>query len=100
MTYHKRTKENNRMKTYRIAVIAGDGIGQEVIPVGIKVLEATGARFGFRFEWTHFPWGSDYYFEHGAMMAADALAQLRPLDAIYLGAVGDPRLQDNVTLNG
>jgi tartrate dehydrogenase/decarboxylase / D-malate dehydrogenase len=88
------------MKTYRIAVIAGDGIGQEVIPVSIKVLEAAGARFGFQFEWTHFPWGSDYYFEHGAMMAADALDQLRPLDAIYLGAVGDPRLQDNVTLNG
>jgi tartrate dehydrogenase/decarboxylase / D-malate dehydrogenase len=88
------------MKNYRIAVIAGDGIGQEVIPVGIKVLEAAGARFGFRFDWTHFPWGSAYFFEHGAMMAADALDQLRPLDAIYLGAVGDPRLQDNVTLNG
>jgi tartrate dehydrogenase/decarboxylase / D-malate dehydrogenase len=88
------------MKTYRIAVIAGDGIGQEVIPAGIRVLEAAGARFGFQFEWTHFPWGSDYYFEHGAMMPADALDQLRPMDAIYLGAVGDPRLQDNVTLNG
>src|SRR5262247_3469085 len=88
------------MKTYRIAVIAGDGIGQEVIPVGIKVLEAAGARYGFGFEWTHFPWGSDYFFEHGAMMAPDALDQLRPLDAIYLGAVGDPRLQDNLTLNG
>jgi tartrate dehydrogenase/decarboxylase/D-malate dehydrogenase len=100
MAYHKRTKENNRMKTYRIAVIAGDGIGQEVIPAGIQVLEAAGARFGFQFEWTHFPWGSDYYFEHGTMMAADALDQLRPQDAIYLGAVGDPRLQDNVTLNG
>ncbi len=88
------------MKTYRVAVIAGDGIGQEVIPASIQVLEAAGARFGFQFEWTYFPWGSDYYFEHGAMMAADALDQLRPLDAIYLGAVGDPRLQDNVTLNG
>jgi tartrate dehydrogenase/decarboxylase / D-malate dehydrogenase len=100
MTYHKQTQENHRMKTYRIAVIAGDGIGQEVIPAGIKVLEAAGARFGFRFEWAHFPWGSDYYFEHGVMMAADALDQLRALDAIYLGAVGDPRLQDNLTLNG
>jgi tartrate dehydrogenase/decarboxylase/D-malate dehydrogenase len=88
------------MKTYRIAVIAGDGIGREVIPAGIKVLEAAGARFGFQFEWTHFSWGSDYYFEHGAMMPADGLDQLRPLDAIYLGAVGDPRLQDNLTLNG
>jgi tartrate dehydrogenase/decarboxylase/D-malate dehydrogenase len=88
------------MKTYRIAVIAGDGIGQEVIPAGIQVLEAAGARFGFAFAWTQFPWGSDYYFAHGAMMAADGIEQLRPFDAIYLGAVGDPRLQDNVTLNG
>jgi tartrate dehydrogenase/decarboxylase / D-malate dehydrogenase len=88
------------MKTYRIGVIAGDGIGQEVIPTGIQVLEAAAARFGFQFEWTHFPWGSDYFFEHGKMMAADALDHLQPLDAIYLGAVGDPRLQDNVTLNG
>jgi tartrate dehydrogenase/decarboxylase/D-malate dehydrogenase len=88
------------MKTYRIAVIAGDGIGREVIPAGIKTLEAAGARRGFKCEWTHFSWGSDYYFEHGVMMAADALAQLRPLDAIYLGAVGDPRIQDNITLNG
>ncbi len=88
------------MKTYRIAVIAGDGIGREVIPAGIKVLEAAGASFGFRLEWTHFPWGTDYYFEHGVMMAADALEQLRPCSAIYLGAVGDPRIQDHVTLNG
>jgi tartrate dehydrogenase/decarboxylase / D-malate dehydrogenase len=88
------------MRTYRIAVIAGDGIGREVIPAGIDVLEAAGSRFGFQFEWTHFSWGSDHYFEHGSMMPADALDQLRPLDAIYLGAVGDPRLQDNLTLNG
>jgi tartrate dehydrogenase/decarboxylase / D-malate dehydrogenase len=88
------------MKTYRIAAIAGDGIGKEVIPVGIEVLEAAGARFGFGFEWAYFPWGSDYYFEHGVMMPSDGLDLLRRLDAIYLGAVGDPRLQDNVTLNG
>ncbi|MBO0722796.1 MAG: tartrate dehydrogenase [Blastocatellia bacterium] len=88
------------MKTYRIAVIAGDGIGREVIPAGIDVLEAAGERFGFKFEWTHFPWGSDYYFEHGAMMPSDGLEQLRQHDAIYLGAIGDPRLQDNLTLNG
>src|SRR5262245_18093803 len=88
------------MKTYRIAVIAGDGIGREVIPVGLKVLDAAGAGCGFQFEWIHFPWGSDYFFEHGVMMPVDALDQLRPFDAIYLGAVGDPRLQDNLTLNG
>ncbi|HZS06531.1 MAG TPA: tartrate dehydrogenase [Blastocatellia bacterium] len=88
------------MKKYRIAVIAGDGIGQEVIPAGTRVLDAAGARFGFSFEWNHFPWGTEYYFQHGRMMPPDALDQLRPGDAIYLGAVGDPRLQDNVTLNG
>lgn len=88
------------MKTYRIAVIAGDGIGQEVIPASIAVLNTAAERFSFQFEWNAFPWGADYYFSHGAMMPSDALEHLRPHDAIYLGAVGDPRLQDNVTLNG
>jgi tartrate dehydrogenase/decarboxylase/D-malate dehydrogenase len=50
--------------------------------------------------WKSFPWGSDHYFEHGRMMPADAIDRLRPFDAIFLGAVGDPRLQDNLTLNG
>lgn len=88
------------MKTYRIAVIAGDGIGLEVIPVGIRLLEEAGKQFGFGFNWIHFPWGSDYYFETGSMMPADGLDQLRSCDAIYFGAVGHPRLQDNLTLNG
>jgi tartrate dehydrogenase/decarboxylase / D-malate dehydrogenase len=88
------------MKTYRIAVIAGDGIGREVIPAGIEALEAAGRRFGFSFDWTPFPWGTEHYFAHGAMMPADGIEQLRPFDAIYLGAVGDPRLPDNLTLNG
>jgi tartrate dehydrogenase/decarboxylase / D-malate dehydrogenase len=88
------------MKSYRIAVIQGDGIGNEVIPAAIRVLEAAGERGHVHFAWEHFPWGSEYYFEHGRMMPADALDQLRPFDAIYFGAVGDPRLQDNVTLNG
>jgi tartrate dehydrogenase/decarboxylase/D-malate dehydrogenase len=88
------------MKSYRIAVIPGDGIGNEVVPSAIKVLEAAARRGGFRFEWQHFPWGSAHYFEHGRMMPEDALATLRPFDAIFFGAVGDPRIQDNVTLNG
>jgi tartrate dehydrogenase/decarboxylase / D-malate dehydrogenase len=88
------------MKTYRIAVIAGDGIGQEVIPAAIAVLDAAAAPAGFRFEWQHFPWGSQHYFDHGRMMPDDALDLLRPFDAIFFGAVGDPRIQDNVTLNG
>src|SRR4026209_2276781 len=88
------------MATYRVAVIPGDGIGHEVIPAAIRVLEAAGTRAGFGFEWEHFPWGSAHYLEHGRMMPADALERLRPFDAIFFGAVGDPRIQDNVTLNG
>src|SRR6185503_4238551 len=88
------------MNTYNIAVIPGDGIGQEVVPAATAVLEAVAARAGFRFEWQHFDWGSQRYFDHGQMMPADAIAQLQPFTAIFFGAVGDPRLQDNVTLNG
>jgi len=88
------------MKQYSIAVIAGDGIGREVIPLGIEVIESTARAFDFSFKWNHFPWGSEYYFQNGRMMPADALDQLRRFDAIYLGAVGHPQIQDNVTLNG
>jgi tartrate dehydrogenase/decarboxylase / D-malate dehydrogenase len=88
------------MKRYRVAVIPGDGIGNEVTPAAIRVLEAAAARFDAGFAWESFPWGSAYYFEHGRMMPADALDRLRPFDAILFGAVGDPRIQDNVTLNG
>jgi tartrate dehydrogenase/decarboxylase / D-malate dehydrogenase len=88
------------MKTYRIAVIPGDGIGQEVIPPALKLLEACGPRFGLTFQWTHFDWSADYYFRHGRMMPEDALEQLRSHNAILLGAVGHVDLPDNVTLNG
>jgi tartrate dehydrogenase/decarboxylase/D-malate dehydrogenase len=88
------------MQSYRIAVIAGDGIGQEVTPAAIRALEVTADRSGFMLHWEHFPWGSQYFFDHGRMMPGDALDLLRPFDAILFGAVGDPRLQDNVTLNG
>ena len=87
-------------KTYRIAAIPGDGIGQEVVPAAIAALEAAAARSGFGFTWQHFDWGSQHYFDHGRMMPADAIDRLRPFDAIFFGAVGDPRIQDNVTLNG
>ena len=88
------------MQTYRVAVIPGDGIGTEVIPAAIDVIDAAAARSRFTMAWESFPWGSDHYFEHGRMMPADAIDRLRPFDAIFLGAVGDPRLQDNLTLNG
>jgi tartrate dehydrogenase/decarboxylase/D-malate dehydrogenase len=88
------------MKTYRIAVIPGDGIGLEVVPAAIRALDTAAALSAFRLEWESFPWGSAHYFSHGRMMPEDALDRLRPFDAILFGAVGDPRIQDNVTLNG
>jgi len=88
------------MTSYRIAVIPGDGIGQEVVEAAIRVIDAAAERRQLAIEWQPFPWGSDHYFAHGRMMPDDALGQLRPFDAILFGAVGDARLQDNVTLNG
>jgi tartrate dehydrogenase/decarboxylase/D-malate dehydrogenase len=88
------------MSKFKIAVIPGDGIGQEVIPPALEVLEKAGRKFGLSFQFQHFAWSADYYFQHGRMMPADALDQLRPFDSILLGAVGHTQLPDNVTLNG
>ena len=88
------------MGKHNIAVIRGDGIGPEVIEEGIKVLNAAQGRFGVEFAYTEFPWGSDYYFEYGRMMDANALDTLRGFDAVFFGAVGHPDIQDHVTLNG
>lgn len=88
------------MKTVSIAVIAGDGIGTEVIPEGIRVLEAAGKKFGVNFEWTEFDWSCKTYHETGKMMPDDGLEQLRKFDAIYLGAVGFPGVPDHISLWG
>jgi tartrate dehydrogenase/decarboxylase/D-malate dehydrogenase len=90
----------NVERRHRIAVIGGDGIGPEVVGAAIPVLEAVVEPRGTRLDWQAFPWGSAHYLEHGCMMPADALDQLRSFDAIFFGAVGDPRLQDNLTLDG
>ena len=79
------------MKTYRIAVIAGDGIGKEVVPAGIDVLNLAAEHGGFRCEFTPIPWGCDYYLQHGRMMDDDGIDRLMKFDAIYLGAIGDPQ---------
>ena len=87
------------MDTYKIAVIAGDGIGPEVIAEGIKVLnKAAELDGGFRFEFTHFPWGCDYYLKNGEMMPKDGIETLSKFDAIFLGAVGDPKVPDHISL--
>jgi len=88
------------MSIFKIATIAGDGIGQEVIPEGKRILGAVEKKFDARFEFQDFDWGGDYYFRHGRMCPADFLDQLRPADAILLGAIGHPRIPDHVTLNG
>ncbi|MBR2930126.1 MAG: tartrate dehydrogenase [Clostridia bacterium] len=87
------------MKKYKIAVIAGDGIGPEVIGEGVRVLERVAELDGgFGFEFTHFPWGCEYYLETGKMMPDDAIATLSEFDAIYLGAVGYPGVPDHISL--
>ncbi|MGO8868701.1 MAG: tartrate dehydrogenase [Alphaproteobacteria bacterium] len=86
------------MSTYKIAVIPGDGIGNEVVPEGIKVLEAAAHRFGVELAWEHFPWSCAWYQKTGRMMPADGLAQLSAFDAIYLGAIGFPGVPDHVSL--
>ncbi|MDR7480956.1 MAG: tartrate dehydrogenase [Armatimonadota bacterium] len=88
------------MTRYRLAVIPGDGIGREVVPEGLKVLRAAGERFGFGLDVQTFPWGCGYYLQYGAMMPPDGLDLLRGADAIYLGAIGDPRVPDHVSLWG
>jgi tartrate dehydrogenase/decarboxylase/D-malate dehydrogenase len=85
------------MKTHRIAVIAGDGIGKEVIPAGIQVLKTAAATDGFQLEFTDIPWGCDYYLAKGKMLDADWRDQLLKFDAIYLGAIGDPRVSDAIS---
>ncbi|CAM5788323.1 tartrate dehydrogenase [Ottowia pentelensis] len=89
------------MKTYRIAAIPGDGIGQEVIPAGQQVLQALAdGGAGFRFEFESFDWGGDHFRRHGVMMPADGLDALRDKDAILFGSAGDPHIPDHVTLWG
>jgi tartrate dehydrogenase/decarboxylase / D-malate dehydrogenase len=88
------------VKSYKIAVIEGDGIGREVVPEGIRVLEAAGRRFDLSFSWQHFNWSCETYLSSGRMMPEDGLQQLRSFDAIYLGAVGYPGVPDHISLWG
>ena len=87
------------MEIYKIAVIAGDGIGPEVINEGVRVLDEV-ARLdgGFMFEFTYFPWGCEYYKETGRMMAEDGIETLEKFDAVFLGAVGAPGVPDHISL--
>jgi tartrate dehydrogenase/decarboxylase/D-malate dehydrogenase len=85
---------------YKIAVIEGDGIGREVVPEGLRALEAAGRKFDIAFNWQHFDWSCQTYLKTGRMMPEDGLDQLRKFDAIYLGAVGYPGVPDHISLWG
>lgn len=87
------------MMKHKVAVIAGDGIGPEVIHEGIKVLNKVAELDGsFQFEFTHYPWGCEYYLKEGRMMPIDGIEQLKQHDAIFLGAVGYPGVPDHISL--
>src|ERR1044072_5438752 len=88
------------MSTYTIDVIAGDGIGPEVMPPAIACVDALAGRFGFSVTWRDRDWGSDHYRRHGRMMPVDGIEQLATGDAILLGAVGAEDIPDVVTLWG
>jgi len=87
-------------RKYRIAVIAGDGIGREVVPEAMRILDAAGRRFHFELDWHNFDWSCESYLKTGQMMPRDGLEQLRSFDAIFLGAVGHPDVADHVSLWG
>jgi tartrate dehydrogenase/decarboxylase/D-malate dehydrogenase len=84
------------MKTYRVALLPGDGIGKEVIPAAVQVLDAAAQEFSLAYE--PFEWGCEYYLRNGRMMPEDGLEALRPFDAILLGAIGYPTVPDHISL--
>lgn len=87
------------MEVFKIAVIGGDGVGPEVLAEGIKVLDKIAEADGdFRFDFTYFPWGCEYYIKHGKMMEDGGIKKLADYDAIYLGAVGAPGVPDHISL--
>ncbi|MFJ7637668.1 tartrate dehydrogenase [Peribacillus sp. NPDC097225] len=87
------------MHVHKVAVISGDGIGPEVIDEGIKVLNKVAELAGdFSFEFTYFPWGCEYYLEHGKMLPDDGLERLKEFESVYLGAVGYPGVPDHISL--
>ncbi|WP_246939089.1 tartrate dehydrogenase [Bacillus pinisoli] len=90
------------MKNFKLSVIPGDGIGKEIVPATLQVLDTlANINGGVKFEYETHPWSCEYYLEHGEMMPKDGMKQLHQTDAIYLGAVGNPNLvADHISLWG
>ena len=88
------------MREFRIATIPGDGIGKEVVPEGIRVLDAAAKKHGLGFHWDPFSWSCETYLQTGLMMPEDGLDQIRHHDSVFLGAVGFPGVPDHVSLWG
>lgn len=88
------------MRKYEISLIPGDGIGNEVVPEGVRVLEEAGRKFDIQFEWKEFGWSCETYIKTGRMMPEDGIEQMSSCDAIYLGAVGYPNVPDHISLWG
>ncbi|WP_022886776.1 tartrate dehydrogenase [Glaciibacter superstes] len=91
---------NTRTRSYSIATLPGDGIGNEVVPAAIEILDVLGTVHGMEFDWKHQEWGCDYFLRTGKMMPDDALEQIAGDDAIFLGAVGAPGVPDHESLWG
>lgn len=84
------------MRQYKIAVVPGDGIGPEIVPSALEVVDALGAKLGFEIEKQEFPWGAGHYLNHGEFMPPDGLEILKPFDAIFFGSVGLPQVDDTL----
>ena len=84
---------------YNIALIPGDGIGAEIIREGRKVIEAASYKFGIEINWTEYPFGAEHYLKTGGLMPDTALKEIKDMSAIYLGAVGDPRVKPGILEN-
>ncbi len=87
-------------KRYEIALIPGDGIGHEVMPEGVKILEKIASKYDLSFNWKELDWSCEYYLKNGRMMPEDGLNEIQFSDAIYLGAVGFPGVPDHISLWG
>src|SRR5262249_30876658 len=95
-----RLSENPLMKSYDIAVVAGDGTGPEVTREALKVAQAAAAKFAFKLNWHHYDFGGERYLKTGEVLPESAVEELRKYKAIFLGAVGHPQVKPGILEKG